>query len=187
MKLKKINAVLGLLSSLALLIHMAYSAFAYLTFYYNPRLKTLTALPFIILVCAHAICGMCAVFLHGDGTRLDAYPRYNRTTLIQRISAALIFPLLIVHLNNFTWMKNSAAKGQWAFFWLLVLLQLLFFGVVGAHISTSFSKGLITLGLLSDRKKQKTLDRICTILCVLIFLTAAIFVLRGELSMFLKV
>ena len=36
MKLKKINAALGLLSIVFMLLHMGYTVYAYLAFYYNP-------------------------------------------------------------------------------------------------------------------------------------------------------
>ena len=45
MPLKKINAALGLLSIAAMLVHIGYTVFAYLAFYYNPTLKLLTAVP----------------------------------------------------------------------------------------------------------------------------------------------
>ena len=113
MILKKSNAVLGLLSSIAVVVHMAYNCFCFLTFYYNPALKLVTSVPLMVLMCAHAICGMCAVFLLGDGTRLDLYPQKNKKTIIQRISAALIFPLLIVHLKTFEAMKSLSESGIW--------------------------------------------------------------------------
>ena len=47
MKMKKINAALGLLSIAAMLVHIGYTVFAYLKFYYNESLKILTAIPFI--------------------------------------------------------------------------------------------------------------------------------------------
>ena len=43
MKLKKLNAALGLLSIAALLVHIGYTVVAYLMYYYNPTLKVLTA------------------------------------------------------------------------------------------------------------------------------------------------
>ena len=110
MILKKTNAVLGLLSSIAVVVHMVYNCFSYFTFYYNPALKLATSVPLMVLVCAHAICGMCSVFLLGDGTRLDLYPQKNRKTIIQRISAALIFPLLIVHLDRLCHVAGTAAS-----------------------------------------------------------------------------
>ena len=84
MKLKKINAVLAILSTVALFVHIAYTDFAYLTMYYNPFLKLLTSLPFMILTCLHAVCGMTSVFLQADGTRLDLYPEQNKKTIVQR-------------------------------------------------------------------------------------------------------
>ncbi|MCR4963946.1 MAG: hypothetical protein K6B40_08780 [Firmicutes bacterium] len=185
MKLKKINAVLSLLAVLTLLIHIGYSAFAYFTFYYNPALKTLTSLPFIVVVCLHAICGMCAVFLQSDGARLDVYRKQNMGTFLQRVSAALIFPLLIVHLKTFTLLQSSAAGGQWGMFGLLLCLQVAFYLIVFVHVAVSFSKAWITLGLLTDRDKQKRLDRLAYILCAVLFVVTATAVVRGQLLMFL--
>ena len=47
MILKKTNAVLGILSSIAVVVHMVYNCFSYLTFYYNPTLKLATSLPLL--------------------------------------------------------------------------------------------------------------------------------------------
>ena len=58
MKLKKINAALGLVSIVTMLVHIGYTDYAYLAFYYNPTLKQLTSLPFMIVTCLHAFCGM---------------------------------------------------------------------------------------------------------------------------------
>ena len=187
MILKKTNAVLGLLSSLAVVVHMGYNCFAYLTFYYNPTLKLITSVPLMVLVCAHAICGMCSVFLLGDGTRLDLYPQKNRKTIMQRISAALIFPLLIVHIRTFDAMKSCAENSIWIGFATLLILQLLFYVVITVHTSVSFSKACITLGLLTDEKKVRLTDRI--VLCVMmVLLTVTSFaVVKGQLSMFVHI
>lgn len=185
MRLKKASAAFGLLACIALLMHMGYSAFAYLTFYYNPTLKILTAAPFMLCACAHAVCAMCSVFLLGDGTRLDIYQKPNRRTIAQRVSAALIFPLLMVHLRTFDLLTMSSSSGKWPLFGLMILLQVLFFATVVIHASTSFSRSLITLGLLADQGKQKVLDRVVRILCAVAFLVAAYSVVSGELSMFL--
>ena len=185
MKLKKANAVLAILSEIALLIHIGYTVFAYLTLYYNPMLKTATALPFIILVCLHAVCGMCAVFLMGDGTCLNAYPKQNKGILMQRISAAFIFPLLLLHLRTYDLLKSTSENANWVLFVLLLLVQIIFYGVTLLHIASSFSKDFITLGMLGDRNKQKRLDRIVRIVCGLIGIVAAIAVIRTQLIMFL--
>ena len=71
MGLKKLNAALGLLSILCMLLHMGYSIFAYLTMYYNPQLKNIFAYPFMVLACLHAVCGMLTVFTQKEGGRPD--------------------------------------------------------------------------------------------------------------------
>ena len=185
MKLKKINAALGLLSILCMLLHVAYSVFAYLTMYYNPTLKWAFAVPFIVLVCLHAICGMMTVFSQKDGSSLELYPKQNLRTILQRASAALIFPLLILHLYTFNLMKASAEKGMTVFIILLMLAELLFFGVVITHIAVSFSNGFITLGLLSSEKKRKVIDRIMYIVGALAFVISVYAVIKGQATMFL--
>ena len=144
MKLKRLNAALALLSIVAMILHIGYNIFSYLTMYYNPAMKLLTAMPFIVITCIHAVLGMCLVFLLGDGTRLDLYPAQNRQTVIQRISAALIFPLLIIHLKTFEFLKTFSAGNNWAAFVLVILIQILFYGVVISHAAVSFPKALVT-------------------------------------------
>jgi hypothetical protein len=185
MGLKKVNAVLSLLSALLLLVHMGYNAYAYLTFTYNPMLKALTALPFVVCVCGHAVCGMCSVFLLGDGTRLDVYQELNRRTIVQRVSAALIFPLLIVHLKTFDLLTLSAEAGSWLGFVLLVLQQLGFYVVVVVHMASSLTRALITLGVLGDRQMQRKLDRVVYAVSAIGLLLAAFVIVRTQLAMFL--
>ena len=182
MKLKKASAVLSLLSVLTMLVHIGYSVFCYLTMYYNPQLKTLTSVPFLVCVCLHAVLGMCSVFLQTDGTRQE---RLDRQTVIQRVSAALIFPLLIVHMKTFDLLHSSAASGNWLMFALLIFTQALFYAVVCAHAGGAFSKALIILGLLKEGKGVKTVDRISWIFFAAVFAIAVFAVTRGELLMFL--
>ena len=184
MKLKRINAVLGLLSIVTMLLHIGYSVFAYMTFYYNPFLKLLTAVPFMVLACLHAICGMTTVFLQADGTRLDLYPRQNLQTILQRVSAALMLPLLILHINTYGLLKSSAEAGQWIWFALLLISQPLFYGTVLTHVAVSLTRALITLGLLTSQEKQKKIDRIVYIVCAVAFAVATFVVLRTEIAMF---
>ena len=185
MKLKKISAALGLFSIPCMLIHIGYTVFAYLTFYYNPALKLLTAVPFMVLVCLHAICGMLTAFFRADGTRLDLYPKQNLETILQRVSAALILPLLILHINTFTLLQSSAEKGQWLLFILYFLSQPLFYATVLTHIAVSVTRGFITLGLLTSRETQKKMDKVIYVLCAAAFVIATVVVLRTELFMFL--
>ena len=185
MRLKKTGAVLSLLAMLTLLMHVGYSTFASLKSVSNPKIKTLTALPFLAFTCLHAICAMCSVFLLNDGTRLDVYRKQNRGTVIQRVSAALIFPLLVVHLQMAERLKIFSEGGKWVPFAIMLLLQVAFFAVVFTHVSTSFSKAFITLGVLGDMKKKVVLDWIVYVVCAVVFAVSVFGVIRGQLLMFL--
>lgn len=186
MKLKKINAVLALLSILLLLAHVGFSVFAYLTMYYNPILTLVFAWPFMITACLHAVCGMLTVFFHADGTRLDLYPKKNLRTILQRVSAALIFPLLILHIKNFALMKDCAERGQKGFVFLLFFGEILFFAVIVTHVATSLTKAFITLGWLISVEKQKKLDRMVYILGAVIFAVMVYAIVKGQVMMFLS-
>ncbi|WP_295153663.1 hypothetical protein [uncultured Ruminococcus sp.] len=184
MKLKKINAVLAILSMVAMIGHIGYTDFAYLKMYYNPLLKLLTSLPFMILTCLHAVCGMSAVFMQADGTRLDLYPEQNKKTIVQRLSAALIFPLLLLHINTFDLLKSCAESGKTVCFVLLLISQPIFYGVIFAHTSVSFSRSLITVGILTSRERQKMIDRIVGIASAVLFAVTVFAVIKGQLAMF---
>ena len=185
MKLKKFNAVVAILSAITLFIHMGYMTYSCLTMYYNPNLNSIFSIPFFICVAVHGVCGMCSVFLLGDGTRLDIYKKQNRKTVIQRVSAAFIFPLLIVHLKTFELLQEISAEGKWLGFVVVIIIQILFFVEVTVHTALSLSKAFITLGILQDRNKQKMMDRIVAAICVIMFLIAAFAVVKWQLSMFL--
>ena len=185
MKLKKINAALGLLAIVLILLHVGYSVISYLTFYYNPVLKLVFAIPFIVAVCLHAVCGMLIVFTAKDGSRADLYPKQNQRTILQRASAALIFPLLILHINTFSLMKVSAEKGYTICIILLMLAEILFFAVVITHVAVSFTNGLITLGILTDRELQKKIDKVVYVIGAILFAIAVFAVIRVQVAMFL--
>ena len=185
MKLKKINAALGLLSILFMLLHIGYTVFSYLTFYYNPVLKMVFAIPFMVLVCLHAVCGMLTLFLQKDSGRTDLYPKQNLRTILQRVSAILIFPLLILHINTFDLMQASAEKGYKIFIFLLILGELIFFAAVITHVAVSLTNGLITLGLLSSRETQKKIDRVVYVLGAVSFCVSVFAVVKAQVGMFL--
>ena len=89
MKLKKCNAVLSLLTFMAMLLHMGYAAYTYLTFYYNPALTKAFSLPLMVLTCLHGVTGMCAVMegfakLNCDGVSPDSEPARMQVKKLQQ-------------------------------------------------------------------------------------------------------
>ncbi len=185
MKLKKINAYLALLTTLTLVIHILYNIYSYLTFYYNPALKMLTAIPFIVLCCCHSVTGMCSLFLLSDGTRLDVYQKENIRTVLQRITAALIFPLLFIHINTFGFLSRLSESNKWGLFALVIIVQILFYTVSIAHASLSFSKAFITLGFPVTCTTLRKMDLVAEIAGFVLFAVASYAVVRGQLLMFL--
>lgn len=185
MKLKKLNAALSLLSVLLLLAHLGYSVYAYLTFDYDPIITRILAHATRSAVCLHAVLGMCLVFLMGDGTRLGTYPKQNLRTVLQRVSAALLFPLLLPHVQNIALLQSAAESGRMFRFAALIVLEVLFFADLILHIVTSFSRALITLGWLRRPETQKALDRAAWVVGAIAFLLAAFSVVRTQLVMFL--
>ena len=181
MRLKKINAVLGLATSIFLIIHSGFSAYCYAAFYYNPVLKYVFAVPLAICVSLHAALGMLAVTMQSDGTGKQMYYGLNRETSIQRISAALIFPLLIIHLYTFRLIQLSA--GRVLPFGLILLSEVLFYAAVYTHVAVSVPRAFITLGLLSDIKKKQSIDRAMYIICAACFAVCVIAVCRGQMLM----
>jgi hypothetical protein len=186
MKIKKINAAAALFTAVLLIIHVLYCCYEYIAMYYNETLKTVTALPFMIMTCLHAVMGMLSVFLLSDGTRADLYPRLNRATVIQRTTAALVFPLLILHLKTFEILKNLSSQGQGFKLYAVMASQVLFYAVIMTHTAVSISRALVTLGIIKSNEKRKKTDRIVFIFFAALFIFASFFILKGEAGLFLK-
>ena len=183
--MKKANAAIGLLSALFIIVHIGYNAFSFLTLYYNPTLQMAVSLPFVVLVCVHAVLGMLTLFLSSDGTRLDDYPKQNRRIILKRVSAALIFPLLIVHVNSFGLMQQNAQAGNAPLVVLLIVTEVLFFAVVLTHIATSLTAGFITLGLVESKEAQVLMDRVVYVIGAMAFAVSSYSVVSGQVVMFL--
>jgi succinate dehydrogenase/fumarate reductase cytochrome b subunit len=140
----------------------------------------------MVMVCLHAICGMMTVFTQGDGTRMDLYPNQNMRTVLQRLSAALIFPFLILHLYTFTLMNNSATSGKIIYVILLIIAEVLFFATVITHVSVSITKAFITLGILSSKELMDKIDKVIYIVNAVVFVIAVVVIVRGQIIMFLS-
>lgn len=186
MKIKKINAVLSLITVLLLLAHIVYNAFCYLTIYYNPVLKLVFSVPFMIAVLIHAVLGMLSVFLLSDGTNLTEYPRQNWKTIVQRTTAALFFPLLLVHINSFDIYTFSVEGGKYFLFFLVMFCDIFFYLVTAMHVSVSISRALVTLGLISSPKTQKSIDNVAMTVSLIIVIIAAAIIVRGQIFMFFQ-
>lgn len=173
MKLKKANAVLGLLTIVMLIIHAGYQMVAYVKFVHNEGVTMALAAVILVFMLIHMILALVIVTIAGEGTDITGYPRDNMRTIIQRASAIGIMVFLIGHLYAYDILTSSSAG-----LILSSIIQILFFGMIFIHIATSFSNGLITLGLLQSETKKKVLDRVIAAMCSVAFAAACIITIR---------
>ena len=161
MKLKKANAILGLLTMAILLIHAGYQVIAYVLFLYDPMVTRILAWATAGVCSLHAVLGMSIVMFRHDGSTAAQYPEANLRTVIQRASAIGMLVMLVLHVKAYDILKSGTPGLIFA-----ELVQVLFFSCVFAHIATSFTNAFITLGVLSDMERKKKNDRAVWVICV---------------------
>lgn len=168
MKLKKYNAVLGLLTIVLLLVHSGFEMYAYIRFIYGPVVtKVLGGIILAALIC-HMITGMSIVMFSHDGAETRKYAGLNRGTIIQRASAIGTLVFLFGHTKAFDIM-NSHIGGAFSLV-LAIIIQALFFGCAFLHVGTSFGKAFITLGILESLTVKKRIDRVVWIILAIAYI-----------------
>lgn len=183
MKLKKINAGLALLTAATGLIHIIYNVISYLMFIHNEMLTHIIADVFMTLTIIHAVLGMIAITVMGDGSSIKLYPKQNMNTIIQRITGMIMFPLLFLHANTFDLLMKNAKIGNTVVIGLLIVVQILFFGDVLAHIALSIPRALITLGRITSQGQKKRIDRIVFVICGCLFAAAVYAVTKTDIAL----
>lgn len=148
MKLRKINAVFSLVTTVLLLAHAITIAFWMLS-----RGKIIPlgghTLPKVLIwsTVAHALVSMLLMILaHKDKKKKKGkrYPKLNVPTMVQRISGVL----LII----FTWLHIAGAMGVITMPQVVdAIVPPFFFLMVMSHIAVSGSKAFITLGIGNAR------------------------------------
>ena len=88
MKIKKTNAILGLLAILILLAHAGYQVIAYILFIYNPLVTKLLGWATVAVVSMHAVLGMSMLMFVHDGSSARSYSGMNLRTILQRAAKA---------------------------------------------------------------------------------------------------
>ena len=176
MKLKKSNAVLGLLTIVLLLIHSGFEMYAYIQFIYSPVVTKVLGLLILGALICHIITGMSIMMFSNEGTELRKYSGLIRGTILQRASAIGILVFLLGHLNAFAIM-NSHVGGVFSLI-IALIIQSLFFGCVFLHIGTSLSKAFITLGFLESLDTKNRIDKVVWIISAIAYI--AIMVVIGK-------
>ena len=182
--IKKSNAVLGLAIIAIFLIHIIYEIYAYLTFYYNPVLTKVIAYTALGTAGLHALLSIFIVFFMHDKGNGMRYPALNVRTLLQRISAFAIVPLMIVHMNTFSLLGMTSEAAR-PLFYVVLAVQAVFYADVLLHVALSTGNALITLGIITSSKTRKVFDITVWIICAVLFAAAMVIITRTQLAMFL--
>lgn len=179
MKLKKLNAVVGLLIVLALCGHAGTMGYSLWTGWYHfAACKTLAKIA-VYLAAVHVVVTCTEFFFCHDGSGFH-YKNGNFSTILQRITAIAMLVLLHVHMKAYAHVVTGQvlATGQTVFF---CITELLFFASVFTHAAVSVSKAIITLGLVSSPRTIAIIDRICYVIGACAMLSVS----GGMLSFFL--
>lgn len=184
MTIKKLNACFSLLTTVLLIMHVAYNAFCYFTMYYNPAFKWLFSTPLMATVLVHSVFGMLSVFLFGDGDRPMEDLKKNWKTVVQRTAASLFFPLLFLHIQSFDLYKSSAETNNIKLFVTILIVDIVFYYVITLHVSLSVSKALTTLGIITTDEVRRVVDNIALTIGLVVVTVATVIIVRGMIIMF---
>lgn len=143
MLLRKINAIISLLTTLFLLYHAIFTSVWMLS--KGSVEQGAPVAPWILagLVAAHAFLSIYfAVSSHmeGEKRKVKSYPKMNRVTMFQRVSGILLIIFAALHI--------AGASGAMTPPYIVhVIVPPLFFTIALAHAALSTEKAFITLGI----------------------------------------
>ncbi len=173
MRLKKINAILGLLLMAACLTHIVLEMYHVLSGGEPQAYLKVTARICGMIAILHVLISIGMIFFIHDKKGLGAYPRKNMETLIQRISGLLMIVLLPFHIRISQIISADQERGTGVFI-LCIAVMVLFYLTVFLHIAVSFTRALITLGVITSRRKKDQLDMTVRVIMGLGFLASSI-------------
>ena len=176
MKLKKCNAILGLAIIAAVLFHAGTMTYSLLTSWYSLAVCKALAHTAVSLLFVHILISLCIFFFSHDGSSLR-YPRMNSRAVIQRVTALLMIVLVHLQIGAYSHMATgeTLTRSQAV---VTCLTECLYLISVFLHISVSFSKAFITLGLAGSSKTARRLDIAAYTVCTAAGLAALFAVIR---------
>ena len=160
MLLRKINAIISLLTTLFLLDHAIFSSVWMLS-----RGKVEQSAPFaprilVGLVAAHAFISIYfAVKANMDGTKVNGknYPKLNRVTIFQRASGIMLIVFTALHVAGVSGAMHTPHIVH-------TIVPPLFFAVALAHAAVSTDKAFITLGI-GNARAIKVISVVIKLIC----------------------
>jgi len=133
------------------------------------------------VVTLHAFLSIIILFFSHDGARIGHYRKKNIKTILQRASAIVIVLMLHMHLNAFSFIMSgtpldaSAKSG-------LIITELIYFGALLTHLAVSFSKSLISMGIIRNDRTEKIIDIAAYSVCAFLMITASLAIILFTVS-----
>lgn len=169
MVLRKINAILGLLTTLFLLTHAISTSVWMLS--RGSVAQGAPIAPWILagLMAAHAFVSIDLVispYMEGENRRVKSYPKMNRSTVFQRISGILLIVFTALHAAGVSGAMQAPQIVH-------TIVHPLFFAIALAHAAVSTDKALITLGI-GNAGFVKAVGVIMRVICAATLIAAVI-------------
>ena len=161
MKLKKINAVIALMTALLLALHNTLNARMMLLGRVDES-PALLAYLLIGLFGVHMLLSLSMCFYKAEGRGIH-YLNVSKGWFLQRITALAMIPLVFFH--------GFVRAGQFGIGLIPILIVHFFIMLLAyIHIPLSVPNALVTLGIIDSSKQHAAVRRVCWILCALLFL-----------------
>ena len=171
--IKKWNAVCSWMLTLFLLGHMLTMSIPMLTGGQDYSDCQILAEGIMATVLIHVVLCIVSYYPRRGILNFHRYRKSNWRLITQRISGIVILILLYPHMRVLHLIISGASFSGGAKF-LVLVTEILFAGAAFLHLSVSFSRSMLTLGLLKNDRMEKLVDYVTWIICgLLMVLTVA--------------
>ena len=171
--IKKWNAVCSWMLTLFLLGHMLTMSIPMLTGGQDYSDCQILAEGIVATVLIHVVLCIVSYYPRRGILNFHRYRKENWRLITQRISGIVILILLYPHMRVLHLIISGATFSGGAKF-LVLVTEILFAGAAFLHLSVSFSRSMLTLGLLKSDRMEKLVDYVTWIICgLLMVLTVA--------------
>lgn len=171
--IKKWNAVCSWMLTLFLLGHMLTMSIPMLTGGQDYSDCQILARGIVATVLIHVVLCIVSYYPRRGILNFHRYRKANWRLITQRISGIVILILLYPHMRVLHLIISGASFSGGAKF-LVLVTEILFAGAAFLHLSVSFSRSMLTLGLLKNDRMEKLVDYVTWIICgLLMVLTVA--------------
>ena len=171
--IKKWHAVCSWMLTLFLLGHMLTMSIPMLTGGQDYSDCQILAEGIVATVLIHVVLCIVSYYPRRGILNFHRYRKANWRLITQRISGIVILILLYPHMRVLHLIISGATFSGGAKF-LVLVTEILFAGAAFLHLSVSFSRSMLTLGLLKNDRMEKLVDYVTWIICeLLMVLTVA--------------